>query len=325
MTAEVKKYKAPRKEPITNFPEKEKRIYLRNKDLLEEINNVKMTFCEFASPEYQYASAYVLMEEEEIFQLNEEFRLSKFDDGLVKLQKTKEDATIDDVIVRVMTYAHIPEDPTRKKKKNSVASGYKKISFPPFKHYILRNNELVEVLRSHWSGDFNTGTFVAYRGKVSNKLAKMWQLLVERAGEHARYRGYSYINEMKSEAIEQLINVGLQFNEAKSENPFSFYTTTVINCFKKIKDIEKEIQTGRDDLLIQAGSSPSFTRQVDHEHHIRSMKFYAEQNLADEPEIEDLPEDDVVDTADSQLVIDDLDMVEELDTIEIDESFFSFE
>lgn len=318
MTAEaVKKYKAPRKEPITNFPEKEKRIYLRNKDLLEEINAVKMTFCESLGEQYNYASAYVLMEEEELFNTDTDFRLSKFNDGLLKLQKTKPEALLSEVIVRVMSYAHIPEDPTRKKKKNSVASGYKKISFPPFRHYILDSeNNITEVLRSHWTGDFYTGEFVSHRGILSNKLARMWALLVERAGEHARYRGYSYINEMKSEAIEQLINVGLQFNEAKSENPFSFYTTTVINCFKKIKDIEKEIQTGRDDLLIQAGSSPSFTRQVDHEHHIRSTKFYAEQNMANEPEIDE----DLLEVIESELDI----SGEQPEDSELEE-FFSYE
>jgi hypothetical protein len=63
----------------------------------------------------------------------------------------------------------------------------------------------------------------------------------------------------------QLAQVGLQFNEAKSQNPFAFYTTTMQNCFTRVFNDEKRSQNLRDDLLIAMGAAPSMTRQIEHE------------------------------------------------------------
>jgi hypothetical protein len=77
--------------------------------------------------------------------------------------------------------------------------------------------------------------------------------------------GNTYVDEMKASALLQLSQVGLQFNEAMSDNPFSFYTTTVSNSFVRLFNVERKNQNIRDDMLIIAGAKPSFTRQVEHE------------------------------------------------------------
>jgi hypothetical protein len=65
---------------------------------------------------------------------------------------------------------------------------------------------------------------------------------------------------MRGQAILQLSQIGLQFNEAKSENPFAYYTAAVNNSFTRILNLEKRNQNIRDDLLEENGLNPSSTR-----------------------------------------------------------------
>jgi hypothetical protein len=67
---------------------------------------------------------------------------------------------------------------------------------------------------------------------------------------------------MKAQALLQLSQVGLQFDESKSSNPFSYYTSVVSTSFLKILTTEKKSQTIRDDLLIMHNQMPSHTRQL---------------------------------------------------------------
>jgi hypothetical protein len=68
---------------------------------------------------------------------------------------------------------------------------------------------------------------------------------------------------MRSQALLQLSLVGLQFNEARSDNPFAYYTVTVSNAFTRVLNLEKRNQNIRDDMLVMAGVTPSITRQID--------------------------------------------------------------
>ena len=72
---------------------------------------------------------------------------------------------------------------------------------------------------------------------------------------------------MKSQALLQLSLVGLQFDESRSEtpNPFAYYNQTITNSFMRILNLEKKNQSIRDDMLIMAGSNPSYTRMVENE------------------------------------------------------------
>ena len=59
----------------------------------------------------------------------------------------------------------------------------------------------------------------------------------------------------------QLSQIGLQFDESKSDNPFAYYTAAITNSFTRILNIEKKNQNIRDDLLELAQMKPSSTRQ----------------------------------------------------------------
>jgi hypothetical protein len=70
---------------------------------------------------------------------------------------------------------------------------------------------------------------------------------------------------MQSQALMQLSQIGLQFDESKSDNPFAYYTAAITNSFTRILNIEKKNQSIRDDLLEFNGMMPSFTRQNENE------------------------------------------------------------
>ena len=107
----------------------------------------------------------------------------------------------------------------------------------------------------------SNGHFSLEHGKMTNSLAMMYMKLCERYGTRSNWRGYTYNDEMQSQALMQLSQIGLQFDESKSDNPFAYYTAAITNSFTRILNIEKKNQSIRDDLLEANGMSPSFTRQ----------------------------------------------------------------
>jgi hypothetical protein len=70
---------------------------------------------------------------------------------------------------------------------------------------------------------------------------------------------------MQSAALLQLSEVGLKFNEARSQNPFAYYTATITNSFTRVLNLEKRNQSIRDDILQDGGYMPSYNRQLDDE------------------------------------------------------------
>jgi hypothetical protein len=193
-----------------------------------------------------------------------------------------------DVIFRVMTWEHIPVDEAKQKKADAKAqeeydadednfeteydepvvvkgvTKYTKVNFPPFQHYKVDvEGTPVCVGKSHWKGDVEKGKFSKDHGTMTNKLAHMFIKLCERYATRSNWRGYTYNDEMRSQALLQLSQIGLQFDEAKSQNPFAYYTAAITNSFTRVLNIEKRNQNIRDDILEMNNYSPSYTRQGD--------------------------------------------------------------
>jgi hypothetical protein len=106
-----------------------------------------------------------------------------------------------------------------------------------------------------------TGEFNKEHGQMTDNLARMFLKLCERYATRGNVRGYTYNDEMRGQAILQLTQIGLQFDESKSDNPFAYYTAAVTNSFVRIINIEKRNQNIRDDILEINGMNPSWTRQ----------------------------------------------------------------
>ena len=189
-----------------------------------------------------------------------------------------EDIADEEVVIRQMTYEHIPLEPGRKKNPRNEAETKAKVNFPPFKHYAFIGGEIKEVARSHWQGSLSNGEFCVDHGRITNKLGTMFLKLVERYSHRANWRGYTYVDEMRGQALLQLSEVGLKFNEAKSDNPFAYYTAAITNSFTRVLNLEKRNQNIRDDILVDSGHMPSFTRQLAHEEEIRKIRETAESD-----------------------------------------------
>jgi hypothetical protein len=241
--------------------------YLNNRELLQEIHNSKKSFCSFIDP--AHAEFDIIVHDIADVNLDTiDIVREKRSTSRGKLMSPITDIPIESVVVRVMTYEHIPVE-TVPSKRRSAGAGYERTTFPPFKHYILTEDGPQEVCRSHWIGGFDNGAFCADHGRINNKLARMFSLLVDRYAKRGNWRSYSYNDEFRGQALVQLCQVALQFDEAKSLNPFAYYTTTIKMCFTKVLNLEKRVQNIRDDLLTMAGATPSYTRQADNEAEFR--------------------------------------------------------
>ncbi len=238
--------------------------FVKNKDLLKEIHNSKMSYCYYLDDKYRDYHHIVNSVEEITPELINQI---VYDNANPSRKKNIKDILPEDVVIRVMTNEHIPiKGKDVKSKKNSPPQV--KHLFPAFKHYILVDGKLVEVLRSHWSNGFENGQF-SLNGAMSRTLAKMFIMMVERYAMKGNWRGYSYIEEMKGNALVQLSQVGLQFDESKSDNPFAYLTQTMKMCFTRILNLEKKERDIRDDLLEWHRCPPSSTRQVENDLKLR--------------------------------------------------------
>ncbi len=252
--------------------------YLNNKDLLKQIHKSKSGFCSFIDTDYHQFDI-ILLDVDKInirtiaeAKRNKAKRLSTADyearrkaGEKVKQAECEVDyrkITKEELIFRIMTFDHIPDEPGRKKTPKTIADTKVKLNFPPFQHYKFNEHgELVLVGKSHWEGGMDNGAFSLKHARATNELARMWMKLVDRYATRGNVRGYTYNDEMKGQAILQLSQIGLQFDESKSNNPFAYYTAAVTNSFVRVINLEKRNQNIRDDILEMNNMNPSYTRQ----------------------------------------------------------------
>ena len=266
--------------------------YLNNRDILKEIHLSKNTYCWFRDPVLDHQYDIILASLDRINQRTiAEARRNRAD--RIKRETGEE---IDprriantDCVFRIMTWEHIPRAPKRltkaeqkRKKLDDIFElddtdrdsmddivdvpvldlNHVRVNFPPFEHYRLDDEKTPYCVgRSHWRGDLTTGEFSKDHGNMTRKLAMMFIKLCERYATRSNWRGYTYNEEMRGQALLQLSQIGLQFDESKSQNPFAYYTAAITNSFTRILNIEKKNQNIRDDILEINGLNPSWTRQ----------------------------------------------------------------
>ena len=284
--------------------------YLNNRDLLAEIHRSKVTFSSFIKPEYsQHDIILTNLDKINIRTIAEAKRIKAKRLGLLAFNQARldgdkkiklADVTPDyktiqknELVFRIMTFDHIPEAPGRKKTVKSTADAHDKINIPPFQHWKFEDNdELVCVGKSHWKGTLDKGNFSKDHGRITENLGRMFIKLSERYAQRSNWRGYTYNEEMRGQAILQLSQIGLQFDESKSENPFAYYTAAVTNSFTRVLNIEKKMQNIRDDMLEVNGLTPSSTRQSRDEYAeetARQAELYKHfrQPKSEEPDVEE--------------------------------------
>jgi len=275
-----------------------KKNYLNNKDILKQIHFSKMTYCSYRDEELDNQQDFIV---EDVSEINDDVlylarmaRAKRLSKDLPKTDKLSEkDFTNQDLVIRVMTLEHIPLIPKKKSKSQQTTQNdfimnviddldldldiiseqtkeidenviliHTKTNFHPFFLYRVDENKKPYIVgKSHWKGTLDDGKFCKTHGKTTDELAKMYMKLCDRYGTRSNWRGYTYNDEMRGAALIQLIQVGLKFNELKSNNPFAYYTAIVTNSFTRVLLNEKKMQNIRDDILEENGLSPSWTRQ----------------------------------------------------------------
>jgi hypothetical protein len=266
--------------------------YLNNRDILKEIHLSKNTYCSYRDPQTDHQYDIILPSVEKINQRTiAEARRNRADRMKRETGEEVNEKKIPhtDLVFRITCWDHIPKAPKKPTKaqvkkqrledlldiEDSESDGLEelvdvpvldmnhvRLNFPPFWHYRLDEEKKPFVVgKSHWRGDLDAGEFNRDHGKMTNKLAHMFIKLCERYATRSNWRGYTYNEEMRGQALLQLSQIGLQFDESKSQNPFAYYTAAITNSFTRVLNIEKKNQNIRDDILEMNGLNPSWTRQ----------------------------------------------------------------
>jgi 3',5'-cyclic AMP phosphodiesterase CpdA len=265
--------------------------YLNNRDILKEIHLSKNTYCAFRSPALDHQYDIILPSVSKINQRtvaearrNRAARLTRETGEAVNEKRIANT----DLVFRVMTWEHIPLAPKKPKRVDRkrprlqdlleletddvveddlddaivLDPTHVRVNFPPFFHYRIDDDRVPYIVgKSHWQGDLDTGAYSREHGAMTRKLATMFLKLCDRYATRSNWRGYTYNEEMRGQALLQLSQIGLQFDESKSQNPFAYYTAAITNSFTRVLNIEKKNQNIRDDILEMNGLNPSWTRQ----------------------------------------------------------------
>ena len=247
--------------------------YLNNRDILKEIHLSKKNYCAFRDPVLDHQYDIILPSVSKINQKstaearrNQHIPMApkKITKAAAKKRRLEELLELDDPIEEDPLAGLIDEpmlDPT-----------HMRVNFPPFFHYRVDGNKVPFLVgKSHWRGDLETGEFSKDHGEMTRTLARMFMKLCERYATRSNWRGYTYNEEMRGQALLQLSQIGLQFDESKSQNPFAYYTAAITNSFTRILNIEKKMQNIRDDILEMNGLNPSWTRQNSGKHSMEAM------------------------------------------------------
>ena len=271
-------------------------IYLNNRDILKQIHLSKNTYCTYLDPVNDHQYDIILPSVLKINQRtvaearrNRADRIKKETGVVIDPKKIPNT----DLVFRVTTWEHIPMAPkkipksatTKKKKLDDIfeldileddplalsipdgpetgaGAKYVRLPFPPFWHYRIDDKKQPYIVgKSHWIGDLEKGEFSKDHGTVTRTLATMYMKLCERYATRSNWRGYTYNEEMRGAALVQLSQIGLRFDESKSQNPFAYYTAAITNSFTHVLNSEKKSQNIRDDMLEMNGLNPSWTRQ----------------------------------------------------------------
>jgi hypothetical protein len=275
-------------------------IYLTNKELLKEIHLSKNTFCSYVDDDAEHYDLIVpsldrinrltisQAKKNRAQRLNDiktdgkrsKKALEALEAELVDPKKVKNT----EVVFRVMTWDHVPLAPGRKKSPKLTSDHYVKLNFPPFQHYMLDEDGKPYVVgKSHWKGGMENGHFCKDKGRITSNLARMFIKLCERYSSRSNWRGYTYVDEMRGQALLQLSMIGLQFDESKSQNPFAYYTAAITNSFTRVLNLEKRTQHIRDDILEMNNLNPSFTRQMQNEELMRELRDKNNATTTTEP------------------------------------------
>lgn len=97
------------------------------------------------------------------------------------------------------------------------------------------------------------------------KLTEYLFLLVNRYANKGQWRGYSYIEDMKADAMMTLCQNIFKYDETRFSNPFGYATQIIKYCFITSLEKEEVVRDIKDSLWESIGMTPSYARQIKNE------------------------------------------------------------
>jgi hypothetical protein len=236
--------------------------YLTNKDLLEEIHRSKLSYCSFVDPmhaKYDFIVANISLitqkriddaRKKKLAEIQAVEKKEHINRGIkdFKSKWSIDDIPAESIVVRVMTYDHIPINPEKVGKAKTEGERHIRCNFPPFQHYIMQDDQLKCVLKSHWQGGLENGYFSKDHGKMTNKLAMMFMKLVDRYGHRGNWRGYCVDTE-----TEALTTKGFLRHDQITENDTILSCCNGVLTWSKIKSIYRGEFSGKMFYLTSPG------------------------------------------------------------------------
>lgn len=116
---------------------------------------------------------------------------------------------------------------------------------------------------------------------ITRALLDMLILMVDKYATKGNWNGYSYLEDMKSDAKLNLYLKWHRFDETKYDNPFAFYTQVIYHCFIGTLTREKKQRKIRDMLIEKLGGLPSFSRQEEYAEEMRNLEAQDSQEAND--------------------------------------------
>lgn len=199
--------------------------FVRQKDLLAEIWKSKLSYCLVLEPEFTTPDQIVT------------------DLGQV---------TVPDQTIRLDTHEHMALATGDDIGKGKLGHLEGVVSFDPFilyRSYLTPDGKIAfrEVARSHQR-----------EGRVTNKLGRMLVTMTESYARRGSWRNYSYVDEMRQEALLNLCQNVLRFNDAKTNNAHAYITRCLQTAF--IRELRKQQKQGiiKDEIMMILGENPSY-------------------------------------------------------------------
>lgn len=89
--------------------------------------------------------------------------------------------------------------------------------------------------------------------KMTDEFARMMMMLATRIGTKPNFAGYTSLEDMKQYALYTIVRVWRGFDITKSNNPFSYFTQIIMNCFLQHINTENRQNRNRELYMVTAG------------------------------------------------------------------------
>lgn len=107
-------------------------------------------------------------------------------------------------------------------------------------HYV--NNKLFTEKVGEWAKEYRRCKALGLETpEMDNYITECFYKIAERYARKPRWSGYTYVEDMISEAVLNCIKYAHNFDSSKYNNAFAYFTSCCINSFKQFTNKERKL------------------------------------------------------------------------------------